>query len=106
MLFSFRCSYAQFIKSIPVARICCFFFAKACLNSRVMGVSMPTRGIYFLAMRIFSITRSEQLEAPRLKRSSSSPASPSFLRLSYVAAMPLVYRCWCMPAFAKARTMS
>ena len=93
MLFSFKCSSAQFIKSRFVPKIACCFLKKASKNSGVIGVSMPTFLIYFFAILIFSITLSEQLDAPKLKRISSRPASPNAFNVSSVAKVPFVYKC-------------
>ena len=45
----------------------------------------------------------EQFDAPRLKRSSSRPASPRAFRFSSLALIPLVYICWWIPASWKRR---
>jgi hypothetical protein len=71
----------------------CFFLKNALKNSGVIGVSMPAYRIYFFAALMFSITLSEQFEAPRLKRISSRPASPNAFKFSSVANVPFVYRC-------------
>ena len=82
------------MKSSPVARISRLRAWKDSQKAGVMGVSMPTRGMNRLAVLIASITFGAQFVAPRLKRSSGSPASPRARRFSSVASVPLVYRCW------------
>ena len=62
-------------------------------NAGVIGVSIPTALMCFFAKRMFSITLSAQLDAPRLKRISSSPASPKAASFSSFAETPFVYRC-------------